>query len=142
MKKLLIFVVVLSFISCSSELKILSAKKTLIIPGVHSAKQYYKYEIDIHKKSNKVLTINHIRINNDGVCYQPEFILVKEQSSKQLTAFSENGVYKLSVSLLNTDPLKSDCSIAKNGAAIYFKENDKSKVITIKAFSEEKKNRR
>jgi hypothetical protein len=142
MKKLLIIGFVLCLVSCKSELEIITAKKISVTPGIASGQKYSKYVISVNKKSNTTIQIDSIHINKNGKCYQPNFILVKEKSPTQLTVFSENGNYVISASLLNTKPLDSDCNIAKNGAAIYFKEGDKSKAITIRAFSEEKKSLR
>ena len=142
MKKLLLLVLVAVFVSCKQEITVLSAKRIVIVPGVKSAKEYATYKIKVENNSNERIKVDSVLINHENVCYKPSFILLKEGSPTQLFELDEQGNYTLSISLLNVQPEKNNCELGANSASIFISKGNVNKEIKIKAFTEERKNRR
>lgn len=142
MKKFLLLFLVTVLVSCKQEITVLSAKRIVIVPGVKSAKEYATYKIKFKNNSDKRIKIDSVLINNKNVCYKPMFILLKEGFPKQLFELDEQGNYTISISLLNVQPEKNNCELATNSASIFISKENGNKEVKIKAFTEERKNRR
>ena len=142
MKKILLLLMI-GLVSCKSDIEIINAVKQTIIPGVSSAKEYVKYNIQFRNDSQSIKEIEKILIVEKNTCYKVPYILLKENSPKQLSVIEDIGNYNLSVSMKEgaLEVLK-ECDKTSNGLYIVYSENQQQKEFFIKNFKKERKTRR
>lgn len=142
MKKILLLLMI-GLVSCKSDIEIINAVKQTIIPGVSSAKEYVKYSIQFRNDSQSIKEIEKILIVEKNTCYKVPYILLKENSPKQLSVIEDIGNYNLSVSMKEgaLEVLK-ECDKTSNGLYIVYSENQQQKEFFIKNFKKERKTRR
>lgn len=135
MKKILYLLIVLVFVSCSSQVKVITSDKTQFIPGVANAEKYFIYEVKYTIKGGKEMDLERAYFLYQEKQYPVEL---------QVHAFGST-----------TDSSKVnyqiECSSKQNNLPefkgseeliLVFKSNEKESLVKISSFNEKTERRR
>lgn len=142
MKRVFFYLLILICVSCKGELEVVLAKRQTIIPGIKTAKIYFKYNIQLKNITTEIKKIDSIVVHENNKCYQMNFALKKKNDPTLITEISNVGLYIITASLKESNYKEVDCVINKKGLTVYYTERNQQKYFTIDSFVEERKTKR
>lgn len=126
---------------CTSNLKVLSAKKKMVYPGISTVQPYYKYVLELDLNPN--ITIDSVLVGKDGKCYKVVHFLIAKSNHSYTTTVDGSGIYFLEADLKKGRQQQViNCNVADGKVVVHYKEDQKNKTIAVNSFIEEREHRR
>ncbi len=134
-KEVFIFLSLLSFLSCQSNLKVLSAKRKTIYPDITTQKPYVKFIIKI--EASKEIIIDSATIVDNNKCFKLNRIHTIVEKSRIQKKHTIELVFKGNENITNS------CLLSKNGLlTLFYTASNYPKKLEISSFTHQKETRR
>ncbi len=144
-KTLFIFILSFSFLfmSCKSNLVLVSSVKETVIPGRPNIPSYSNYIINFKMTSNSSINIDRIEVKTGGKCYTCNYLLKEKNGASYLKELSKQGTYTLEIPLKDKYIISSiNCDNQKEQLLIYYNDDGKDNSLTVSEFLEKTKTMR
>lgn len=130
--------------ACDSSVQIISAKKQNIIPGVQTVKPYSKYLVEVEVNSNKTIKIDSVIVlEKDKLCRKATYFIKDKGTNNVVAEVNVQGAYVIDATVNESSKKTSmSCEESVNKMIVFYKVNNRSKVLGINSFTEETVRRR